>query len=101
MINSRWKLRTEQDGHLFILAMIPLFLVALLRYIEIESLKEYINIGTAALGVICCWMLIWIWHRRKAMIKLPKKLLNLWMWVNATMSVAVIGTIIGTIFFGW
>jgi Co/Zn/Cd efflux system component len=100
MRDSRWKLRTDQDGHLFIFAMIPLFLAALLPYIGIESLKEYITIGTTVLGVICCWMLIWISRRGKS-IKLPKKIINLWMWVNAIMSVAVIITTIAIIFWGW
>ncbi len=95
-----WSLRTEQDGHLLIFAMIPLCLGGLLPYIVTESLKGYVNIGSAVLGVIGCWMLIWISRRGKS-IKLPRKLLNLWIWVNAIMSVAVIITSIGIIFFGW
>lgn len=96
----KWKVNKEQDGHLLIFAMIPLFLAALLPHIGIESLKGYVNIGTTILGVMCCWMLIWI-SRRGRSIKLPKKILNLWIWVNTMMSVAVIIISIGTVFFGW
>ena len=97
MKKVRWSLRIDQDGHLYLLAVLPLFLPLLLPYI---GLKEYQDIATTASGSICCWMFIWIFHRRPSMWKLPKKLLNLWIWLNTIMSVVVIGLAIDTIFFG-
>ncbi len=97
MKNSRWNLRIDQDGHLYLLAVLPLFLPLLLPYI---SLKEYHDIATTASGTISCWMFIWIFRRPKSRTQLPKKLLNLWIWLNAIASVVVIGLAIGTIFFG-
>ena len=100
MRDSRWKLRTERDEHLFVFAMMPAVLALLLPYIGIESLKEYTNMGSAMLGVIWCWMLIVGCSRRK-LIKLPNILLHIWVAVNAIMSLAVIITTIGIIFWGW
>ncbi len=98
MRTLKWDMNKEQGGHLFILAMIPIFLSALLPYIGIESLKGYMNIVTTTLGLISCWMLIWIFHRRPSTWKLPKKVLTLWVWLNTILSVALIIITIGTVF---
>ena len=92
-----WSLRRDQDGHLYLLAVLPIFLPLLLPYI---GLKEYQDIATTAAGPICCWMFIWIFRRPKSRTQLPKKLLNIWIWLNAIISVVVIGLAIDTIFFG-
>ena len=100
MRKSWWKVNTERDEHLLLLGFALIYLTILERYINTEMLKEYLPIASAGLVVSSLWVFIWVFRRGK-LIRLPKRTLHIWMWVNAILSVAVIAGTIGTIFFSW
>ena len=96
MKSSRWKINKEREEHLFIFALIPLWLGCLLPYIPVvEPLKGYMNFATTVLGVIACWTLYWVCQRPKAIFQPSQKFMTVWLWINVLASIMLIIVLMG------
>ena len=96
MENSRWKLNKERGEYLLVTGFFLTILGCVLYQFK-GGVFDWVGLF---LGNSGCWVLFWCLRSRKV-IKLPKGVLPLFLWVDVSVSVLTIVVTVGTLFFQW